>query len=154
MAGFSLAADFMTQDFRHACRSLARSPGFAAIAILTLGIGIGLNTALFSIINVMLFKPLAVERGDELIWLSSASTKPNGPRGNLTYPDVADLDALDVLRGATAFGFFQANLAATAARCGSTPKRSWATSSTSSASPPRGGGCWRHRRPLPASAVW
>ena len=60
----------------------------------------------------MLFKPLAVERGDELIWLSSASTKPNGPRGNLTYPDVADLDALDVLRGATAFGFFQANLAA------------------------------------------
>ncbi len=112
MAGFSLAADVMTQDFRHACRSLARSPGFAAIAILTLGIGIGLNTALFSIINVMLFKPLAVERGDELIWLSSASTKPNGPRGNLTYPDVADLDALDVLRGATAFGFLQASLAA------------------------------------------
>jgi predicted permease len=111
MAGFSLAPDFMTQDFRHACRSLARSPGFAAIAILTLGIGIGLNTALFSIINVMLFKPLAVERGDELIWLSSASTKPNGPQGNLTYPDVADLDALDVLRGATAFGYFPANLA-------------------------------------------
>jgi hypothetical protein len=48
--------DFMTQDFRHALRSLARSPGFAGIAILTLGIGIGLNTAVFSIINVMLFK--------------------------------------------------------------------------------------------------
>jgi predicted permease len=85
---------------------------FAAVAILTLGVGIGLNTALFSIINVMLFKPPAVERGEELVWLSSASTKPNGPQGNLTYPDVVDLGGLDVFAGTTAFGYFRASVAA------------------------------------------
>jgi len=101
----------MTQDLAHAWRSLGRNPAFAVIAVVTLGIGIGLNTALFSIINVLLFKPLAVEHGERLVWLSSASTKPNGPQGNLTYPDVVDLGALDTFRGTTAFGFVPANLA-------------------------------------------
>jgi predicted permease len=99
------------QDLKHAWRSFARNPALAAVAIVTLGVGIGLNTALFSIINVMLFKPPAVERGDELVWLSSASTKPNGPQGNLTYPDVVDLGGLEVFRGATAFGYFRASIA-------------------------------------------
>ena len=102
----------MTQDFKYAWRSLARNPMFAAVAMLTLGVGIGLNTAVFSIINVMLFKPPAVERGEELVWLSSASIKPNGPRGNMTYPDVLDLAQLPAFRGATAFGYLRANLAA------------------------------------------
>lgn len=102
----------MRQDFKYAWRSLTRNPLFAAVAILTLGVGIGLNTALFSIINVMLFKPLPVERGEDLVWLSSASTKPNGPRGNLTYPDIVDLGRLETLQGATGFGHFSANLAA------------------------------------------
>ena len=139
----------MIQDLTHAWRTLARNPMFAAVAVVTLGVGIGLNTALFSIINVMLFKPLAVERGEELVWLSSASTKPNGPQGNLTYPDVVDLGALDVLRGATAFGFFQANLAADGVALRLDAQAVMGNFFEVIGVSPRGGGCWRHR---PAAA--
>jgi putative ABC transport system permease protein len=100
-------------DLRYAWRSLARNPLFVGVAILTLGVGIGVNTAVFSCINVMLLKPLPVRAGADLIWISSASLKPNGPQGNMTYPDVVDLGELEVLDGATAYGFFQANLATT-----------------------------------------
>src|SRR5687768_3910677 len=103
----------MLEDVKYAWRSLSRSPLFLGVSVLTLGIGIGLNAALFSIINVMLLKPLPVRDGQDLVWISSSSTKPDGPRGNMTYPDVADLASADVLAGATAYGFFRANLATT-----------------------------------------
>jgi predicted permease len=102
----------MLQDIRYAWRSLTRSPGFASVAVATLAVAIGLNASLFSIVNVMLFKPLPVERGDQLIWISSASTKPNGPRGNMTHPDVVDLSSIDVFAGVTAYGPFDASVAA------------------------------------------
>ena len=101
----------MLQDFKYAWRSLARNPLFLGIAAVTLGVGIGLNAAVFSIVNVMLLKPLPVRDGQDLVWISSASEKPNGPQGNLTYPDVVELGTAEVLAGATAYGFFQANLA-------------------------------------------
>ena len=94
----------MTNDIRYACRLLARNPGFAAVAIMTLAIGIGLNGAVFSIFNAMLFKPLPVDRPGRLVWIASASTEPDGPRGNLTYPDFLDLRARrEVLEDAFAF---------------------------------------------------
>ena len=96
---------------KYAWRSLSRSPLFLGIAAVTLGVGIGLNAAVFSIVNVMLLKPLPVRDGQHLVWISSASEKPNGPQGNLTYPDVVDFGTTGVLAGATAYGFFQANLA-------------------------------------------
>jgi predicted permease len=102
----------MLDDIRYAWRSLARNPLFSFVAIATLGVGIGLNTSVFSAINVLMFKPLPVSRPDELIWISSASTKPDGPRGNMTYPDVVDLASVPVLSGATAYGYLPANVAA------------------------------------------
>jgi predicted permease len=94
----------MMKDLIYALRSLRRQPGFTTAAVLTLALGIGLNTSVFGILNGLLLKPLPVAAPDRLVWIASMSVKPGGPRGNLTYPDFEVLRARpDVLAGAFAF---------------------------------------------------
>ena len=89
---------------RYAFRSVFKNPGFSAIAIGTLAVGIGLNVALFGIFNAMLFRPLPVHDPGRLVAILSASTTPDGPRGHLTYPDFEDLRARrEVIADAFAF---------------------------------------------------
>jgi len=74
-------------DLRYAVRQIRRSPGFAALAVLCLGLGIGANTSIFSALNSVLFRPLAGADPGRLVRLA------RGTSANFSYPDFNDLQA-------------------------------------------------------------
>ena len=65
--------EHLIRDVRLGARNLKASPAFTAVTILTLGLGIGANPAIFSIINTALFQPLPVNRPDELVSINRVS---------------------------------------------------------------------------------
>ncbi len=78
--------DGVSQDLRYAFRMLRKSPGFAAVAIVSLALGIGLNTGIFTAVNAIILRPLPVESPEELVQLSLLRTQ-GGATYSLTYPD-------------------------------------------------------------------
>ena len=85
----------LLHDFRYAIRTLRRRPGFAAVALLTLALGIGATTVMFTVINSVLLKPLPYPEPDRLLTLQEQIDKPN-QFGNLT--PFAYLNFLDCKR--------------------------------------------------------
>ena len=78
----------LVQDVRYALRLLAASPGFAAIALLTLALGIGANTALFSVVNGVLLNPLPYPHSDQLAGIYGET--PGVSHASINYPNFLD----------------------------------------------------------------
>ncbi len=101
--GWESLVESIWQDVRYAVRSLRKSPGFTAVAVLTLSLGIGANTAIFSVIQALLLRPLPVPHADELVQLFLVRPEQR-PANAFSYPFVKALaDRRDIFDGV--FGF-------------------------------------------------
>src|SRR5690348_15163207 len=91
----------VTQDVRYAIRGLRRTPAFAAAAILSLALGIGANTAIFSALDSLMFRPLAVAQPERLVTFEQVFA--DGSRQyNLSFQDYRALAQLPFLEGTAA----------------------------------------------------
>jgi predicted permease len=81
----------LLQDVRYGLRQLRRNPGFTAVAVITLTLGIGANTAIFSVVDAVLLRPLPFERPSQLVDLWARSAVYDFPNMGLSLPDIADI---------------------------------------------------------------
>ena len=77
------------QDIKFAFRTLARNPGFTAVAVLTLSLGLGANATVFTLANAVLYKNLPFANSDRILYISSIN-RTNGESDDISYPDFLD----------------------------------------------------------------
>ena len=93
------------RDFRHALRMLLRNPGFTVVAVLTLGLGIGANTAIFSVINSVLLHPLLYHDPDNLVMVWESNSQHRNPRNTVSPPNFLDWQSRNTVFSSMAFVF-------------------------------------------------
>jgi hypothetical protein len=81
----------MNADFKYAIRMLLKAPVFAVVAIATLALGIGANSAIFSVIDAVLLRPLPFPKPHELVAVWSQVTRDNSVKDTESIPDYVDL---------------------------------------------------------------
>jgi putative ABC transport system permease protein len=89
-AGWESFVETCWQDLRFAVRTLRKSPSFAAVAVLTLGLGIDANTAIFSMVNSFLLRPLPVKNPEQITVLAM-QLKKGELQTDFSYPEFEDL---------------------------------------------------------------
>src|SRR5258705_13307844 len=92
------------RDIRYGLRSLSKRPGFTAIALIALALGIGANTAIFSLVNAVLLRPLPFAEPDRLVWMFG------NIRNATNRASVSPLDFLDYRKQNNTFEEFAAQL--------------------------------------------
>jgi predicted permease len=100
----------LLKDIRYGFRMLLKSPGFTAVAVISLALGIGANTAIFSIINSFLFAPLPVEEPGRLVSIFTTDAKNPGPLPVSHYNFLDYRDKSDAFSGILAYNFANVNL--------------------------------------------
>ena len=95
------AIDALAQDVRFALRNLCKYPSYTAVVLLTLGLGIGANTAIFSVVHAVLLRPLPFAHGDRLVEVRQQALKAGGANLGVSVKEIADYraqaDALDAV---------------------------------------------------------
>ena len=86
------AMDNLKKDLRYALRGLRREPGFAALTVLTLALGIGANTAIFSVVNTVLLRPLPYPKAEQLEYVTTTFPGMGLDHFWLSIPEVLELE--------------------------------------------------------------
>src|SRR5690349_10306327 len=101
----------LLSDLRFAIRSLSRARGFTIAVILTLGLGIGANTAIFSVVRGVLLRPLPHRDGDRLVYLQQSVNGPGGENIRFSVPEILDFrDNAKSMQGIAEYSGFQVTL--------------------------------------------
>ena len=82
--------EILVQDLCYALRTLRKNAGFAAVAILTLALGIGANTAIFSVVNAVLLRPLPFPQADRIVAVYHTMERAGVHRNGVSLPNFSD----------------------------------------------------------------
>jgi len=96
--------DEMFQDLRFGLRMLLKKPAFTLIAVFTIALGVGANTAIFSVVNAALLRGLPYQEPERLVHLWEQTPQQNSPQREASYPDLLDWRQNQVFSGMAAYG--------------------------------------------------